>query len=56
MTQATFVFLDAGWTIYRYYYGSQISMENVILMEDNALVSLVSANDDPVRRSLHEFS
>lgn len=52
------VFLDADKTNYRHYYeaGLQMLTENGILMADNALVSLVYANNDPVRQSMHEFT
>lgn len=51
------VFLDADKTNYRHYYEAGLRMINNdgLLMADNALCSLVYADDDPARQSLHEF-
>lgn len=52
------VVLDADETNYRNYYEDGLMMLNDdgVLMADNALCSLVYADDDLVRQSLHEFA
>lgn len=52
------VFLDADKVNYKLYYeqGLEMLAEGGVLMADNALCSLVYAEDDPARKALHEFA
>ena len=52
------VFLDADKINYRHYYEAGLKMltPGGLLLADNALCSLVYADNDPVRQSLHEFA